>query len=59
MRTPAAGLPCELVARALVAPSPAKVTERGSELAGRHRTLLLAGLEQASVGKGDALGALR
>lgn len=59
MRTPAGGLPCELVA--LVAPSQAKVTEgRSSEKAsGLHGTLLLAGLTEALVEKGDALGALR
>ena len=57
MRTPAGGLPCELVAL-LVAPSQAKVTEAGSEL--DHWTLLLvAGLKEASVERGDALGALR
>ena len=46
---------------ALVAPSQAKVTEgRPSEKAsGLHGTLFLAGLTEALVEKGDALGALR
>ena len=47
---------------ALVAPSQAKVTEgKSSEepSSGLHGTLLLAGLTEALVEKGDALGALR
>ena len=61
MRTPAGGLPCELPS-SLVAPSQAKVTEgKSSEepSSGLHGTLLLAGLTEALVEKGDALGALR
>ena len=43
----------------LVAPSRAKVTEAESELDHYWRLLLEAGLKEASVERGDALGALR